>query len=111
VKECYPLDVQVASNVRKVIWLLHPAHRELPAFLHQLRDTLNAQVGDTRVEFASSSKTASPRSPRRARRSRGSSTRPPSSNSAPTPPFAGVQLETKRLELKTRPSLVEAKLN
>jgi DNA polymerase-3 subunit alpha len=52
VKECYPLDPQVAGLVRKVTWLLHPAHRELPAFLHSLRDTLNAQVGDTRVEFA-----------------------------------------------------------
>ncbi len=52
VKECYPLDGQVARLVRKVIWLLHPQHRELPAFLQQLRETLNKQVGDTRVEFA-----------------------------------------------------------
>jgi DNA polymerase III subunit alpha len=52
VKECYPLDSQVARLVRKVIWLLHPQHPELPAFLKQLRETLNKQVGDTRVEFA-----------------------------------------------------------
>src|SRR5207253_3107581 len=51
VKECYPLDVFVSANVKKVTWLLHPAHPDLPAFLHQLRETLNAQVGDTRVEF------------------------------------------------------------
>src|SRR5206468_6156788 len=49
VKECYPLDNQVARLVRKVIWLLRPQHPELPAFLKQLRETLNKQVGDTRV--------------------------------------------------------------
>jgi DNA polymerase-3 subunit alpha len=52
VKECYTLDAQVAALVKKVTWLLHPAHREVPAFLQQLRATLNRQVGDTRVEFA-----------------------------------------------------------
>jgi DNA polymerase-3 subunit alpha len=52
VKECYPLDAQVAGLVKKVVWLLHPAHRELPEFLQQLRATLNQQVGDSRVEFA-----------------------------------------------------------
>jgi DNA polymerase-3 subunit alpha len=52
VKECYPLDVQVAGLVKKVTWLLHPSHPGVPAFLQQLRETLNKQVGDTRVEFA-----------------------------------------------------------
>jgi DNA polymerase-3 subunit alpha len=52
VKECYPLDVAVASTVKKVTWLLRPAHPELPAFLKKLRDVLNEYVGDTRVEFA-----------------------------------------------------------
>jgi DNA polymerase-3 subunit alpha len=52
VKECYPLDGQVAGLVKKVTWLIHPTHREVPAFLQQLRETLNKQVGDTRVEFA-----------------------------------------------------------
>ncbi len=51
VKECYPLDGQVARLVKKVVWLLHPQHRELPQFLQQFRETLNKQVGDTRVEF------------------------------------------------------------
>jgi DNA polymerase-3 subunit alpha len=51
VKECYPLDVQVAGLVRKVRWLLHPQHRDLNSFLRLLRETLNKQVGDTRVEF------------------------------------------------------------
>jgi DNA polymerase-3 subunit alpha len=52
VKECYPLDAQVASIVKKVTWLLQPGHRELPDFLRQLRGTLDQQAGDTRVEFA-----------------------------------------------------------
>ena len=52
VKECYPLDLQVAGLVRKVVWLLHPQHRELPVFLRELRETLNRQTGDTRVELA-----------------------------------------------------------
>jgi DNA polymerase-3 subunit alpha len=51
VKECYPLDGQVARLVKKVVWLLHPEHPRLNEFLQQLRETLNKQVGDTRVEF------------------------------------------------------------
>ena len=51
-KECYPLDAQVAGLVKKVTWLLHPTHREVPAFLQQFRDTLNRQVGETKVQFA-----------------------------------------------------------
>jgi DNA polymerase-3 subunit alpha len=51
VKECYPLDGQVAALVRKVAWLLHPSHRDTTAFLRLLRETLNKQVGDTRVEL------------------------------------------------------------
>ncbi|MEY4940120.1 MAG: hypothetical protein RIQ93_1855, partial [Verrucomicrobiota bacterium] len=52
VKECYALDGAVCSNVKKVRWLLEPTSPQLPAFLHLLRETLNKQVGDTRVEFA-----------------------------------------------------------
>jgi DNA polymerase-3 subunit alpha len=52
VKECYPLDAEVTRLIKKVTWLVHPVHPELPAFLRLLRETLNKQVGDTRVEFA-----------------------------------------------------------
>ncbi len=52
VKEAYPLENQVAGLVKKVVWLLHPQHRELPSFLRQLRSTLDKQSGDTRIEFA-----------------------------------------------------------
>ncbi len=50
-KEVYPLDGQVAGLVKKITWLLHPTHPELPAFLKQLRETLNKQAGDTKVLF------------------------------------------------------------
>jgi DNA polymerase-3 subunit alpha len=52
VKECHPLDLALPALVRKVTWLLHPAHPEVPAFLRRLRDTVNQQPGDTRLEFA-----------------------------------------------------------
>ncbi|MBX3748656.1 MAG: DNA polymerase III subunit alpha [Opitutaceae bacterium] len=51
VKECYPLDAFVTGIVRKVTWLLRPDHPELPAFLRLLRETVNKQTGDTRLEF------------------------------------------------------------
>ena len=52
VRECYPLDLAVANLVRKVTWLLHPDHPELPDFLRLLRATVDANYGDTRLEFA-----------------------------------------------------------
>ena len=52
VRECYPLDLAVASLVRKVTWLLDPDHPELPGFLRLLRATVDANYGDTRLEFA-----------------------------------------------------------
>ncbi len=100
VKECYPLDSFVGSAIRKVTWLLHPTHRELPAFLRLLRDTLNAQVGDTRVEFAFVFED------RAAPIAEASGALAWKLNAATFqqlrahPAVAGVQLETKRLELK-----------
>ena len=100
VKECYPLDNFVTGSVRKVTWLLRPRHPELPAFFHLLRETVNKQTGDTRLEFGflledriapvaevsgalSWKLTAAVFQQLRAH-----------------PAVAGVQLETKRLELK-----------
>ncbi len=51
VKECYGLEGYVSSNVRKVTWLVDPVHPKLPDFLRELRQTVTAQVGDTRSEF------------------------------------------------------------
>jgi DNA polymerase-3 subunit alpha len=52
VKECHPLDTALPALVRKLTWLLRPAHPEVPAFLRQLREAVNRQPGDTRLEFA-----------------------------------------------------------
>jgi DNA polymerase-3 subunit alpha len=52
VRECYPLDMTVASLVRKITWLLHPDHPELSAFLRALRATIDKNYGDTLMEFA-----------------------------------------------------------
>jgi len=51
VRECYPLDPAVTSLVRKVTWLLQPEHPELPAFFRELRATVEASLGDTRLAF------------------------------------------------------------
>ncbi|MES2696570.1 MAG: DNA polymerase III subunit alpha, partial [Verrucomicrobiota bacterium] len=50
-KEIYPLDGQVAGIVKRVTWLVKPTHREAPAFLQKLREILNRQSGDTKVQF------------------------------------------------------------
>jgi len=52
VKEIYPLDAYLPNHVRKVTWLLQPEHTELPGFLRQLRASLDAASGDTKVELA-----------------------------------------------------------
>ncbi len=52
VKECYPLEAFTSGIVKRVTWLLHPDHPELTAFLKQLRETLNRQTGDTKTNFA-----------------------------------------------------------
>jgi DNA polymerase-3 subunit alpha len=100
IKECYPLDYFVTGIVRKVTWLLHPAHPELPAFFRRLRDTINQQSGDTRTEFAFVF-------PDRAAPVAEASgalgwklTAAAFQELRAHPAVAGVQLETKRLELK-----------
>jgi len=52
IKEVYVLDSYVPGAVKKVCWLLHPDHAELPDFLHKLRTAIDASNGDTKVEFA-----------------------------------------------------------
>ena len=100
VKEASALDNYVSANVRKVTWLLLPSHPELPAFLRLLRDTLNKQGGDTRVEFgflfedrvASIAEVSGALS----WKLNAPSFQALRAHSA----VAGVQIETKRLELK-----------
>jgi DNA polymerase III subunit alpha len=100
IKEAYPLDGQIAGNVRKVVWLVHPQHPELPSFLRQLRETLNKQSGDTRMELAFVFED------RVAPFAELSTALTWKINAASFqqlrahPAVAGVQLETRRLELK-----------
>lgn len=100
VKECYPLDPRIPELVRKVTWLLHPAHRELPDFLRCLRETLNKQSGDTRVEFAFvfDHRIASIAEASQALSWKLNAIAFQALRAHPA--VAGVQLETKRLELK-----------
>jgi DNA polymerase-3 subunit alpha len=100
VKECYPLDNFVAGSVKRVTWLLHPQHPQLGHFLEILRETLNKQVGDTKISIgfvfeqrvSAISETSSALgwklNARRFQELRSH------------PAVAGVEIETKRLELK-----------
>ena len=47
VKEVRPLEAYVMGNVKRVTWLLHPRHPRLNEFLKDLRQTLDKNVGST----------------------------------------------------------------
>ena len=100
VKECVPLDAAVITQSRKLTWLLDPARPDVPAFLQTLRETVNGQPGDTRLEFAF---VFADRATPIAEASRALSwrlTAPVFQRLRAHPSVVGVQLETKRLELK-----------
>jgi len=100
VKECYPLENFVTGSVKRVNWLLQPQHPELNDFLRLLRDALNQQVGDTKISISfvfdqratavseASSALGWKLSPAKFQQLR------------THPAVVGVELETKRLELK-----------
>jgi len=100
IKECYPLEPAVTGLVKKVTWLLHPAHPELVDFLRRLRAAVNAASGDTRFELAF---VFEGRAAPIADASPGLTwklTSPSFQELRAHPAVAGVQLETKKLELK-----------
>ena len=100
IKECYPLEPAVASLVKKVTWLLHPAHPELIDFLRRLRTAVTATSGDTRLELAF---VFDDRAAPVADASPGLTWKLTSQGFQELrahPAVAGVQLETKKLELK-----------
>ncbi|MGC4072315.1 MAG: hypothetical protein QM760_07330 [Nibricoccus sp.] len=100
VKECSPLDYAVLNDISRVTWLVHPEHKELPGFLQLLRETLNKQVGSTKTSIAfvfenrvalnsdASNALGWKLNPARFQELRAH------------PAVAGVEIETKRLELK-----------
>jgi DNA polymerase-3 subunit alpha len=51
VKEVFPLANYVSSNIKKVTWILHPRHPETPSFLEHLRPILDSQSGSTSTAF------------------------------------------------------------
>jgi len=52
IKECYPLANFITGNIRKVTWLLRPAHPQLPALLREIRAAIDQDTGDTKTDFA-----------------------------------------------------------
>jgi DNA polymerase-3 subunit alpha len=51
VKECRPLEAYVMSHVKRVTWLLHPHHPQLDEFLRTLRTALDKAVGETKTSL------------------------------------------------------------
>ena len=100
IKECYPLENFVSGIIKKVTWLLHPAHPELPAFFRLLRDTVNQQTGDTRMEFAFVFEDRAAPVAEVSGALAWKLTPAVFQSLRAHPAVAGVQLETKRLELK-----------
>ena len=100
VKECYPLDNYVTGNVRRVTWLLHPAHPQTEAFLQQLRQVLNKQTGDTKTSlgFLVDGQVAAVAEVSTALGWK--LTGPTFQELRAHPAVAGVQIETKALEIK-----------
>ncbi len=47
VKECRPLEAYVMAHIKRVTWLLHPEHPQLHDFFKILRSALDQQVGST----------------------------------------------------------------
>jgi len=51
VKECRPLEAYVMGHIKRVTWLLHPQHKELNDFLRTLRTTLDKNAGSTHTSL------------------------------------------------------------
>jgi len=100
VKECYPLDNFVTGSVKRVTWLLQPDHPQLNDFLRLLRDTLNKQVGDTKISigFVFENRITALSEASTALGWKLNAARFQELQSHPA--VAGIELETKRLEIK-----------
>ena len=100
VKECYPLENFVSGSIKRITWLVNPQHGELNDFLRLLRETLNQNTGDTKISIGfvyeqcataiseTSNALGWKLSPAKFQQLRSH------------PAVVGVELETKRLELK-----------
>ena len=100
VKEAYPLASYTQSHVRRIRWLLHPHHAGTSEFLLLLRETLDRHPGETRIDlgFLFEERIAAIGE---ASSALGFRFQPDAYNPLRRhPAVAGLQVETKRLELK-----------
>ncbi len=100
VKECYALENFVTGTVKTITWLLKPDHPSLPAFFQLLRETINQQTGDTRVCFGFLFEDRAAAIADASTALTWKLTAPVFQELKAHPAVAGVQLETKPLELK-----------
>ena len=100
VKEAYPLPGYTSANVKRIQWLLHPAHPRTSDFLRLLRTTLDKTPGDTLIElgFLFEDRIAAIGEASSALGFRFSPDAYKSLRHHPA--VAGLQVETKRLEIK-----------
>ena len=100
VKECYPLENFAIGSVKRITWLVNPQHPQLNDFLRLLREALDKATGDTKTSigfvFDQRATAVSDTST-----ALGWKLNPAKFQQFRThPAVAGVELETKRLELK-----------
>jgi len=100
VKECHPLDHFITGIVKSVTWLLHPDHPELPAFFGSLRKIIDGQTGGTRVSFGFLFEDRVAAIAKASTALSWKLTAPVFHEIRAHPAVAGVQLETKPLEVK-----------
>ena len=100
VKEAYPLLSYTSANVKKIQWLLHPGHPQTADYLRLLRKTLDKHNGDTRIElgfvFEDRITAISEASSALGFRFHPDAYKPIRHH----PAVAGLQVETRRLEIK-----------
>jgi DNA-directed DNA polymerase III (polc) len=100
VKEAYPLQSYTAANIRRIGWLLKPDHPQLTEFLRLLRTTLDRNAGDTRIDlgFVFENRVTALSE---ASSALGFRFNPDAYKTLRQhPAVAGIQVETRRLELK-----------
>jgi DNA polymerase-3 subunit alpha len=100
VKECSRLESAVTSLTRKITWLLQPDHPGLPEFLRRLRETVAKQPGETRTELAFVFEDRVAPVAETSSALGWKITAPVFQELRAHPAVVGVQLQTKRLELK-----------
>jgi DNA polymerase-3 subunit alpha len=103
VKECYPLDGQIPRVVRRVTWLVRPDAPATAAFLRGLRERIDREPGDTRMEFAVMVDGEAAPVAEASHALTWKLTAPSFQSLRASPAVAGVRIETRPLELRPDP--------